>query len=822
MSTIHSDLRFALRSLRRQPAFTAAAVATLALAIGANAAMFTVVDAVFLRPVPAEDPASLVSVYRTFESPSGTSDGSGAAFPASYLNYLDFAERARTLAGLAAEAQGPISLSGGGEPERVTAGFVTANYFDVLGLAPVRGRFFLPDENRRGAGERVVVLGEGLWRRRFGGRDDVVGSAVPLNGRDFVVVGVAPAGFRGLFTLSNEALWVPTETWPALVTGPFAVALEHRGFRMFQMIGRLAPGQDRHAAQADLATIARRLAEEHPEWNRDRGVRVLGLAEGALNPNQRGAFVRAGAVGMGAVALVLLIACANVANLLIARGRARRREIAIRMSLGAGRDRVARQLLTEGLVLAGAGGIAGVLVATWALPALWRLRPPFLQDGHLDLGLDLRMLAFTAAVCVLAGVFFSLAPLFDATRPDLVRAVRGGGPSAPSRERAFGARHVLVAAQVALAVVLLVGAALFLGSLSAAWDIETGIEAERLAVLGLDVAALGLEPGATSTTLDAIVAEAAATPGIESAVLASVPPLSFGSQLRLMPEGSEESAPEGTYVAVNDVGDAYFETLGIALLEGRPLDATDRAGGQRAVVVNRTFAEQFWPGGSALGRRIRWPADDQPWIVVGVAEDVKYGTLGEEPQPYLYRALEQFPSPAVTLHLRGESPEELIAEVSARLRRARPDLPIVDPLTVRGVIDRSLWAGTLGATLLLVFGGLALVLAATGVYGVVSQVALARRREVGIRVALGARRSGVVSLIVRQGMAPVLAGALLGAVLCAPLSRLFAGLLYGGTGVSPSAVLGATAVLAATALVACAAPALRAARLDPVATLRAE
>ncbi|HUP22868.1 MAG TPA: FtsX-like permease family protein [Thermoanaerobaculia bacterium] len=524
-----------------------------------------------------------------------------------------------------------------------------------------------------------------------------------------------------------------------------------------------------------------------------------------------------------AVGLVLLIACANVANLLVARGRARRRELAIRVSLGAGRERLGRQLLTEGLLLSFLGGLAGLVVAAWTLPALWRLRPPFLEAGDLDLGLDPRALAFTLVVCIVAGIVFSLAPAMDITRASLVAAVRVGEPAPRGGWRRWGLRHVLVAAQVALAVVLLAGAGLFVESLQAARRIDTGFDAEALAVLSLNTGALGATPEQTAATLERVIEEASATPGVELAALASGAPLSFAPQLRLQPEGSEEASPDGTYIAVNDVGPGYFDTMGIAILEGRALDRRDRSGGLQAVVVNQSFARRYWPNGSALGRQIRWPASDQPWLVVGVAEDVKYATLGELPQPYLYRSLEQFPNPNVTLHLRGgAAPGELLAAAVPRIERLVPDQPILDPLPVAAVIERSLWAGSLGATLLAAFGALALALAATGVYGVVAQAAGARRREVGIRMALGARRRGVVSLIVVQGMTPVLAGAIAGAALCAPLSRLAVGLLYGGAEVSPSIVFGAVAVLAAASLAACAAPALRASRLDPVSTLRAE
>ncbi|HVS65538.1 MAG TPA: ABC transporter permease [Thermoanaerobaculia bacterium] len=821
MESLVQDLRFALRMLRRSPGVTAIAVLSLGIGIGANTAIASLVDAVFLRPLPVEQPARLAWIYRTFEQ-SATGQGFFGAglLPASYPNYLDFEERSASFQGMLAASGGGLALSGaGGEPEQIAAGFVTANYFDVLGVRPALGRGFEPGDNLRGGGRPVAVISDALWRGRFGADRGIVGGDITLNGRAFTVIGVTPPEYHGLLTLFEEDLWIPSELWPELTTGPMAVALEHRGFRMFWMVGRLRAGVSHAAAELELASIAEQLAVEHPDMNRDRGVRVASLSEGALNLNQRGMFVRAGAIGSAAVGLVLLIACVNVGSLLTARARARAGETALRLSLGAPRRRLLRQWLTESVVLGLLGGVAGWLIAVWTKPLLLRVRPPFLED--FDVPLDLRLLAFTAAISLAAGLLFGLAPALRAARTDLIGQIGERGRLAAMARR-VGLRRALVVGQVALSAVALCVAGLFLRSLEEARAIDPGFDVERLAIVGLDVGALGTGPEEGRIFFDRLIEEARSLPEVSEAALAQAQPLGFVGERRVFPEGAEELVgSEGVYTAVNPVTPGFFATIGIELREGRLFDGRDRADGLPVAIVNETAARAYWPDG-AIGRTIRWPVHERPWEIVGVVADIKYTTLGEEPQPYVYRPLAQDYTGAVVLHLRAETdPSAALAAVTGRIRPLAPDLPLLDPQPVAAVIDQSLWAPAFGARLLSTFGLLALLLAGVGIYGVVSQSVAERRREVGIRMALGAGRSRVLSGVLRDGMTPVGAGVALGLAVAFVLVRQFHALLY-QQGVDAPVFALAALVLVLTALAACVVPAARALRVDPVRTLRSE
>jgi predicted permease len=822
MESLIQDLRFAVRMLRRSPGVTAIAVLSLGIGIGANTAIASLVDAVFLRPLPVEEPDRLAWIYRTFE-PSATGQGFFGAglLPASYLNYLDFVQRTTTFDGILAAGGGGLGLSGGGgEPEQVAAGYVTANAFDLLGVRPALGRAFESDDNLRGGARPVTVISDALWRSRFGADPQIAGRDITLNGRAFTVIGVAPADYHGLLTLFEEDLWVPSELWPELNPGPASIALEHRGFRMFWMVGRLAAGVTPAAAERELAVIAEQLAAEHPDLNRDRGVRLASLAEGALNLNQRGTFVRAGVIASAAVGLVLLIACVNVGSLLTARARARQGETAMRLSLGAPRRRLLRQWLTESVLLGLLGGIAGWLIAVWTKPLLLRLRPPFLED--FDVPLDLRVLSFTAAVSLLAGLLFGLAPALQASRTDLAGQLGERGRWAAMAGR-FGLRRALVVGQVALSVVALCIAGLFLRSLEQARAIDPGFDAGALGIVGLDVGALGTGPAEGLVFFDRLLEEARSLPEVTAAALAWGAPLGFVAERRIFPEGAEDLVgAEGVYTPVNGVTAEYFATMGIAVVEGRGFDGGDRAEGRPVAVVNETAARTYWPEG-AIGRTIRWPVHERPWEIVGVVADVKYTTLGEEPRPYVYRPLAQDYAGAVVLHVRAATdPAAAIGAVTGRIRPLAPDLPLLDPRPVAAVIDQSLWAPAFGARLLSTFGLLALLLAGVGIYGVVSQSVAERRREVGIRMALGAGRARVLSGVLRDGMTPVAAGVVLGLTIALLTVRQFRALLYQQASADLAVFAAAALILAITALAACLVPALRATRVDPVRTLRAE
>ena len=818
MATLWRDIRYSLRTLLRSRLLTLTAVLSLALAIGANTTIFSVIHAVFLKPIPVEEPARLAAVYRTFQQTPGAAT---QLIQTSYLNYRDLRDQATSFSGLAAFAGGGFNLAGEGQPEQVGGLYVTGNYFDTLGVKPAHGRFFAPEEDATPGTHPVVVLSHALWQRRFAADPDVVGRTIRLNAREMTVIGVAPAGFRGTNAIFSAQIWVPVMMASTLAPTQYTVAMEHRGYRYFAMVGRLAPGVSAPQAAEESRAIATRLSENHPEWNRNRGFELRGLAEARLFPGQRGIFVLAGQVLMTAVGLVLLIACANVANLLLARAGTRRKEIGMRIALGASPGRLVRELLTESLVLAGLGGAAGWVLAIWLRQVLWSLRPPFLAVDALELELGGPVFSFSLALTLATGILVGLAPAFQAMRHDLVTALKDTAGSGATRVRL---RQALVTAQVALSFVSLVGAGLFLVSLGNAFAIDPGFEREKLVTLTLDPGVQGYGPEDGGVLYQRLLEEAHALPGVRSAALARSGPLGGSTVYRFFIPGKEEQVgPDGMYIPLNMVSPDYFDSMGLEIIEGRAIDEGDRRGGRSVVLVNETMAQQFWPDENPLGQQIRWLGEEHPWQVVGVVADSKYTTLGEPPSPYLYRPLTQDYASAVTLHLRTEgSPAAVMPAARQLVRELDPDLPVSDVLPIAEVLRQSLWAPSMGASLLGLFGLVALALASFGIYGVLTQVVLARRREMGIRMALGANRSQILGLTLRHGMLPVWIGVVVGAGAAVGAARLVGNLLYGLSGADLRVLVSAAAVLVAVALFACLVPARGATRLDPLTVLRVD
>ncbi len=820
MATLLQDVAYGLRVLRKSPLLTAACVLTLALGIGATATIFSLINAVFLQPLPIADPASAMAVYRTLAPQTAGAGISEGLIGTSFPNYEDLARRSGAFEALSALGFGQFSIVGEGDPDLVPGSYVTVNHFDLLRLEPARGRLLQSEDD----GRRVVVLAYDLWQSHFGGDPDIVGRTVRLNAESFEVVGVAPRGFTGLMTLGAAKLWVPVRWFGERYDLAGVNGLEHRGFRSFSIYGRLAAGQTVDAAQAEVDRIAASLEREHPEWNRDRGFRVMPIRESTIDPNQRSLFTSAGAILMGGVALVLLIACANVAALLLSFGRSRRKEIAMRLTLGADRRRLVRQLLTESALLAVLGATMGLLLASVLKPLLWSLRPPFLEADSLDLSNDPVILLFAVLTTTLTGLLFGVAPALQAARTDLVTATKegAGAPVGASRTRVFLGQG-LVVAQVALCLVALVAAGLFVLSLRNAFDIDPGFDHEQLVVASMDLDGSGYDREEGLLRLERIVDELTAFPGVERAAIAGSAPLTGTMAFRMFPVGAEDQVgPDGVYLDLMSVSDDYFETMGIRLLEGRPFDARDLADGAQVALVNQTLAQRYWPEGSAVGQQLQWPASEVPWTIVGVTADAKYQTLGEQPRPFFYRPLAQQWSGNVTLHVRSDRPAGVLAEVRKTVRTLEPDLPLADLMPVDLVLRRSLWAASLGATLLSSFGALALILASIGVYGLLNQTLLARRRELGIRAALGADRSRLMSGAMAQGMSPVAAGLVIGAFASAGLLRFSSALLFDLSATDPRVLATAAVALGLVAAIACAMPSWRAARVDPVRVLRSE
>jgi putative ABC transport system permease protein len=826
MGTLLQDFRFAWRLLLKSPAFTAVAVLSLALGIGANSTIFTLVNAVLLHPLPMKDPDSLVAMFTTDERNRGAFLN---LLPTSPLNYADYRKMSDVFSGLVAHQGVPLSFAGKGEPEQIFGEIVSGDFFSVLGATPALGRGFLPDEDKVPGASLVAVVSNNFWQRQLGGDPGIVGQTLKLNGHAFTVVGVAAAGFKGVNTIAQPALWVPYMTYPQVATGFFKENIDSRRALIFNVAGRLKPGVTLAQAEARLKNLATQLGKEYPNDNGGRSVALLPLAQATINPGFRDNMVSAAGLLLTVVGLVLLIACANVANLLLARASVRQREVAVRLSLGASRRRLIRQLLTEGLLLAIVAGVLGMALAYWAQGVLWSQRPPGLAADAVDLRPDLRVLGFTLGVSLLTAVLFGLLPAWRSSRPDLASELKQRGGGSGFGSHLWSLRNMLVSLQVAVSLCVLIGAGLFVKSLGHSQKIDPGFDYEKLALLTFDLGAQGYDDERAHDFQNRVLERVSGLPGVERATLASGVPLFQGGFSRtVFPEGVDSSdRKNGKLVQLNTVKPGYFETMGIPLKRGRDFAATDHKNAPHVVVINETMARQFWPEQEALGKRFKFFGQDWWNEVVGVAKDGKYNFLGENPQPHIYLSLEQVFEPAVTLHVRTSGdPTTALGMARKEVQAMDRLLPITGVFTFGEILRQSLWAPRMGAALLVVFGLLSLVLAVIGIYGVMSYSVNQRTRELGLRMALGAEPGEVVKLVVTQGSALALVGIGIGLAVSLGLGLLFSaqlsGLLFDVSLRDPLIFVGIPLLLAAAALVASAQPAWRASRVDPTVALRIE
>ena len=815
MERLWKDIRFALRTFRKAPAFALTAVGSLALGIGVNTTIFTIINALFLNPLPVDRVSEVVAVYTV---DTNNTSQLGNVLQVSLPNYRDFRDRSQSFSAMAAYSFPiPGSLSTGGEGEQIFMELVTGNYFSTLGVRPLSGRVIGPEDDRVPGASPVIVLDHRTWQRRFGGASDIVGRTVTVNGAAFTVVGVAPEGFRGVNSLFGPDAWAPTMMYRELLPSQFRSWVDERRALAFNVAARLKPGVTIGQAGAEMVTLAKALETEHPAPNKGRTITLRPLTSATIFPGVRDALVLGGSVLMVIVGLVLLIACSNVANLLLARATARSQEIAVRLALGANRSRLVRQLMTENVVLSLIGGALGVVIALWSLRVIWSTRPAFTPQNVVEPPLDGTVLAFTLGVSILTGIIFGLAPAIQASRANVLGALKDNTRSAGRRRRAFGLGNLLIVGQVALSLVALITAALFLRSSQAAARIDPGFDTEHVAVMSVTPGQQGYEQPRAEQFYRDVATAVRAVPGVTGASWGTNLPL-FGFVLRsLFVEGKETAPPVLTTTI--DVDASYFTTTDIAFVRGRDFREADRTGPPVAI-VNDTMARRYWPGADAIGKRFRFYAESDYREVVGIVETVKYATLGEDPQPAAYRPMAQVYTDTAVLYVRAAGdPAAIIEPVRRVIHQYDPRMPVQNPQVVKDVISQSLWAVNLAAGLLGVFGVLALVLACVGLYGVMSYSVGQRTREIGLRMALGAGRQTVLALVLRQGLTLVGAGVVLGVAGALAASRLVGTLLFASPS-DPVSFVGASAALVAVALVASLVPARRASRVDPIIALR--
>jgi predicted permease len=826
MNNIGQDIRYALRSLRKSPAFALIAILTLALGIGANTAIFTVVNAVFFHPLPVKDPARLMEIFTTdqrkiFGATANT------VLPTSFPNAQDIQQRAQSFSGITIYQSfaSPVSMTVNGQPNQYFAQLSAGNFFDVLGVRAQLGRTFRPEEDRGNGSGPVVVLSHGFWERSFGANPGVIGQSVLLNGQGFTIIGVTPKGFQGTAVIGGPDMFVPMSMHDQILTGFTKQLFTERRFLGFSVVGRLKDGARPEQAKAELQSIASDLETAFPLANKGRTFTLQPLLESSINPNQRAQFQRAGVMLMAVVGIVLVIACFNIANLLLARAAGRKREISIRVAIGASRSRVITQLLTEALVLAIAGGSLGLGLALVGRDLMWRFRPPQLPADGMDLSLDWHVLAFTFAVAIGTGLIFGLAPALQSSRPDLVTELKeraGGDLRKASR---FNVRDVLISLQVAVCLIALVGAGLFLISLRNAHEMDPGFDTHNLGMLSFDVGALNYEPARAKEFERRALEAAQSAPGVKAATLSNTVPLFFGGFGRtLFREGQDSSNGQSGHVAqISVVSPEYLPTMGIPMVRGQSFDGTVREDTPRAAIINETAARQIWPNEDPIGKRFKFFRDTELTQVIGIVHDSSYNNLGEDPRPYMYVPLVQNPNAALTLFFRTEGdPRTVLNTMRSRIQEMDRNLPITNVWPIGEVISQSLWASSFGASLLTVFAMIAMALCAVGIYGVVGYSVGQRIREFGIRLALGAQPRDVLMMVLKQSAVIMGAGLVAGLVAAFLLARLIVTFLYGVNTNSPLAFLAMALVLAAVGVLASYIPARRAARVDPMVALHYE
>jgi predicted permease len=806
------DLRFAVRMLRKDLPVTLAAVTSLALGIGFNTSLFTFLDAVLLRPIPVHDPARLVSVV-------SVDNGDSRYLPNSRPNYLDLRDQNTVFSDLTSFQALQVRLSLGERSELILGQIVSGNYFDVLGIKPLLGRTFLPEDDQVMGARPVVVLGHSLWQKSFGSDPRIVGRDVRLNGQRFTVIGVTPKDFRGTGRFTVFKFWVPMMMSPAVF--PLADHLNDRDWRLFRVVGRLKPGISAARAESEVKTISHRLALAHPRENHDQTATIVPFMHEALGPNSRALFVRAGALLMTIASLLLLGACANVANLLLSRAAGRRQEMAIRMAAGASRSRIFRQLLTESILLSMLGGGLGMLIAHASREVFLNIKNPLLSADALDLSLDSRILVYALGISLLTGVLFGLAPAFQAFSTDPALVLKGAAGLQPRGRKLLG-RNALVGLQVAISFISLVAAGWFLRSVNNARQADPGLEVDHLFLISFDLTTLNVPPAEGLQIMERMITTALGTPGVVSASGSQKLLFSgIGLAQSVAVEG-QANEKQGPLVETNGITLDYFATTGGILLAGRSFQPGDGPGSMKVAVVNESMAKRYWPGesGFPLGRRFRLDEDPDPITIVGVVRDNRMTSATESPRPFIYLPMTQHYAPGITLFVRVARPSAgLVSLLRGRVQAINRELPI-ELETGRSRLDQSLWASHAAAGILSVLGTLALVLAALGVASLVAYEANRRRFEIGVRLALGAPRPTIAKLVALGSLGVILAGMAIGLGVTSALGSAVSGLLFKVSATDPWVLGGTGGLLILVALAANIVPIWRAVTISPTSTLR--
>lgn len=797
----------------RSPLFKIVIVLVIALGVGVNAAIFSLVNAALIRPLPlVREPNQLVEIFTgTSAQPYTTT---------SYPDYLDYKNQNKVFSGLLAYSVVQLNLNAGGSGEMVLGELVSGNYFQVLGVNVIAGRTLLPDDDETPGGSPVAVIGYDLWHHRFGADPSLPGKSIAINGSKFTIVGIAPKGFIGTDLGFTRQLWIPMMMQAQAMPG--SKLLDQRGANWLNVMGRLTPGAGLQQAQAEMKSIVNQLSQAYPITNKTRIVTLAPSSSAGIPPASRAAVIKTARIAMAIAGLVLLISCANVASLLLLRSISRRKEVAIRLAVGASRARIVRQLLTESVMVSLMGGSIGLMLALWASRLLLWLSLPFVNPKTFNVGLDWRVFTFALVISILSGVFFGLAPALQIRKPSLLTALKNDVESHTVGR--FSLNTSMVAFQIALSLVLIITAGLFVRSLVLTQGIHLGFDTQNVVVMPLDLRLNGYAPEEGKLLYQQLVERIDSMPGVESVSLTNIVPLSgSGNQTGIMIPGFN-LPPGQEYITIdnNFVGPKYFATMGIPLIKGRDFNLQDVKDSPQVVIINQAMARGFWANEDPIGKEFK-SVRGVKHQVVGMVSDSKYRDLWTEPAPLYYLPfLQRYNSRMNLLARTTGDPQQTLASLQREVHELDKGLPVTKATELRQDIARLLDPQRTAMILSSAFSTLSLLLAVLGLYGVVAYSVSQREREISIRMALGAQRHEVISLIVKRGMMPVFIGVPAGVITALLLSRFIEALLYGVSVTDPITFVAGAVGLTLIAILASYIPATRAARVDPVTALRRE